>query len=224
MIRTTKILLPALGAALSLALAGCGGNEAANTAASTGTTVTVPETSAPSTSNATTSTTDKDGSTAAPAELAAFFPGAQLVKKPITMNAELAKHMSGEAGVTFSGKEGEWEIYDATQNGARVGMGVLTHSDLPGGGDMHIAFAVDKNFKVTQTAVSEAPDVAKMKTFIAQTVGKNHDAPFKVGKDLKATPGLAAPVAQVAADAVHKGVVILEENFNPSHGEHEHSH
>lgn len=54
-------------------------------------------------------------------------------------------------------------------------------------------------------------------------VGKNHDAAFKVGKDLKAVSGLSPQVAQIAADAVHKGIFILEENCNPLHGEHEHS-
>lgn len=215
---TDKVLAGGLGAILlGVALAGCGNNAADNT------TATAPDTSAP----ATTTTVENQSANeaapgeAAPAELAAFFPGATLAKKAFPLDADAAAHMSEGSGVKFSGKEGEWDVYEATQNGQRIGFAVMTHSDLPDGGDMHIAFAVDKGFKVTQTAVDEAPDVAKMKTFIAQTVGKTHDDAFKVGKDLKAPAGLSPQVAQIAADAVHKGVLILEENFNPLHGEKE---
>jgi len=220
MIRKTthKVLWPALGAAiLGVTLAGCGSNATDNTAATTpDTTTTAPDAS---TQNTAPATGNESAGEAAPAEIAAFFPSATLTKKAFPMDAEAASHMSEGSGVKFSGEEKEWEVYEASQNGQRVGLAVMTHSDLPDGGDMHIAFAVDKNFKITQTAVSEAPDVAKMKTFIAQTVGKTHDAAFKVGKDLKAPAGLSPQVAQIAADAVHKGVLILEENFNPLHGE-----
>lgn len=214
MIRNTQVLWPALGAVLlGAALAGCGGNAPSeNTVgtASTGTTVTT---------QATEGTTTQ---ATAPAELAAFFPGATLSKKAFPMDADAASHLGKMGGVKFTGAEKEWEVYEASQNGARQGYAVMTHSDLPGGGDMHVAFAIDKSFKITKAKAVEAPEVAKMDAMLAQAVGKDHDAAFKVGKDFKASAGLAPGTAQIAVDALHRGVLILEENFNPNHGEHEH--
>ncbi|HEX8552717.1 MAG TPA: hypothetical protein VF681_14300 [Abditibacteriaceae bacterium] len=208
---THKTLLRGLNAALlGIALAGCGNNA-----------VTAPTNTATSTGAA---TVTEGAVEPAPAELAAFFPGATLAKKAFPMNNSAIAHMSEESGVKFNGKEGEWEVYEASQNGQRVGLAVMTHSDLPSGRDMHVAFAVDKDFKVSKIAATEAPDAAKMKTFVAQMVGKTHDAGFKVGKELKTTAGLSPQDAQIAADAVHKGLYILEENFNPAHAEEEAKH
>jgi len=223
MIRTmqNKVLWSGLGAALlGVALVGCGQNNAAET-------TTVPPQVPVAQSETTPLHAQAGGADDHDAEIRAttakFFPGATLTPKPFPFNDELAKHMSEEAGVKFSGKEGKWQVFDATQNGKRVGLAVMTHSALPGGKDMHIAFAVNPKFAVTQVTALDAPDNAKMQVFAKQLVGKTHDAAFKVGKDLKAPAGLAPQVAQIAADAVHKGVVILEENFNPAHSEHEQS-
>jgi ribosomal protein L12E/L44/L45/RPP1/RPP2 len=76
---------------------------------------------------------------------------------------------------------------------------VLAHADALGGKEMHINYAVDKKFVVTQTSVTDAPDQAKMKTFIAQLKGKKLSDAWKVGKDLKTTSGLAPAVAQTVA-------------------------
>lgn len=157
------------------------------------------------------------------ATMAKFFPGAQLSPKPFPFNDELGKHMGEEAGLKFSGEEGKWQVFEASLDGKRLGMAVMTHSALPDGKDMHVAFAVNPKFAVSHVMALDAPDNTRMQTFLKPLIGKTHDAAFKVGKDLKAVPGLSPQVAQIAADAVHKGLVILEENFNPSHGEHEHA-
>lgn len=221
-----KVLWPALGATLlGITLAGCGGNTAGDT--TTGTTTAQAPAPSPATSTETASTgaeakhSGDNHDAEIQATMAKFFPGAQLAPKPFPFNEAAAAHMGEEAGVKFSGKEGEWQVFEATQSGKRVGMAVMTHSALPDGKDMHIAFAVNPKFAITQVTALDAPDAAKMKTFVAQTVGKNYKAAFKVGKDLKAAPGLSPQVAQVAADAVHKGIVILIENFDPAHAEEE---
>lgn len=245
MIRNTQLFWPALSAVLlGATLAGCGGSAPAeNTGgtASTGTastgTASTGTASTGTTSTTTTNTKADDdhahapgeaahshggeaGQGAAPSELASFFPGAQLKKKAFPLSADDAAHMSGESGVKFSGKEKEWEVYEASQNGARVGYAVMTHADLPGGGDMHAMFAVDKKFKITKTDVSDAPNEAKMKQFVSQAAGKTLSANWKVGQGLKPVSGVAPADAQIAADAVKKGLVILDNNFNAAHGAH----
>lgn len=210
-------------ALLGAALTGCGGqNETTDT-----TPVQQPAAAPPTTQTETTKseTTKPEGEGGDDqAKLAAFFPGATLKKKPLPYDDKEAKHLGELINVKFTGKEGEWEVFEATQNGKRIGMAVITHSDVPGGGDMHIAFAVDTKFKVSNAAVVEAPDEAKMGQFIKQFAGKNYKAPFKLGKDLKAVPGLSPQAAQLAADAVHKGVVMLDEFFNATHGDEESQH
>lgn len=229
MIRNTQVLWPALGAVLmSAALAGCGDNGAENAVgtASTGTVTTVTaDTKAAADDHAhapgeAAHSHEGGAAGAAPSELAAFFPGVQLKKKAFPLSVDDAAHMSGESGVKFSGKEKDWEVYEASQNGARVGYAVMTHADLPGGGDMHAMFAVDKGFKITKTGVSGAPDEAKMKQFVSQAVGKTLIANWKVGQGLKLVPGVAPADAQIAADALKKGLVILDNNFNAAHGAH----
>ncbi len=221
-----KVLWPALGiAVIGVTLTGCGGNNAGDTAP--GATTAQAPAASPTASTETASTgagaqhSDHNHDAQTQVTMAKFFPGAQLSAKPFPFNEAAAAHMGEEAGVKFSGKEGEWQVFEATQNGKRVGMAVMTHSTLPDGKDMHVAFAVNPKFAITHVTALNAPDAAKMKTFIAQTLGKNYKAAFKVGKDLKAAPGLSPQVAQVAADAVHKGVVILIENFDPAHAEEE---
>ncbi len=84
---------------------------------------------------------------------------------------------------------------------------------------MHIAFAVDPKFTITKTSVLEAPNANQMTPFIAQCVGKTSKSAFKIGKDLKAPSSVPAQTAQLAADAVHKGVVMLDEFFNAAHSD-----
>lgn len=205
---------------LIVAVYGCSQNTSTPTASA-------PSTPTASPSQTATTTTQKGGDNH-DAEIRAavgpFFPGAQLVAKPFPFNETAAAHLSEEAGVKFSGKEGHWQVFDATQNGQRVGLAVMTHSALPDGKDMHIAFAVNSKFAVTGITPLDAPDNAKMRAFAAQMKGKTYKSAFKVGQDLKATAGMPQPVAQIGADAVHKGLVILEENFNPQHGANEAAH
>ncbi len=214
------IQIPLLRAARSLSalllgatLTGCASNATNQTAS----TQASPSSSTTATGAATTAKAD-DHDAEIRAAIGPFFPGAQLVAKPFPFNDTAAAHLSEEAGVKFSGKEGHWQVFDAVKNGQRVGLGVMTHSALPDGKDMHIAFAVNLKFAVIGVTPLDAPDNAKMRAFAAQMKGKTFKSVFKVGKDLKTVTGMPQPVAQIGADAVHKGLVILEENFNPQHG------
>lgn len=221
MIRNTQVLWPTLGAVtLAVALAGCGGNTPAENAAGTASSGTTTSQTTETTTSDTAASGGESTMSEAPSELAAFFPGATLTKKAFPLSADDAAHMSGESGVKFSGKEKDWEVYEASQNGARAGYAVMTHADLPGGGDMHAMFAVDKGFRITKTDVSGAPNEAKMKQLVAQATGKTLSAKWKVGQDIKPVTGVAQADAQVAADALKKGLVILDNNFNAAHGAH----
>lgn len=151
------------------------------------------------------------------AAIGPFFPGARLVARPFPFSATIAARLSREAGVQFSGKEDHWQVFDALKNGRRVGMGVMTHSMLPGGKDMHIAFGVNPRFAVVGVTPLDAPDNARMRAFTAQLRGKTSKSTFKVGKDLKTVPGMPQPIAQIGADAVHKGLAILQ-GFDPQRG------
>jgi hypothetical protein len=219
MVRNTQVLWPTLGAILlGVTLAGCGGSTPAENTTGTAETGT---TTSQTTQTATTDTASSGGENTkseAPAELAAFFPGATLTKKAFPMDASAAAHLSGMAKVKFTGDEKEWEVYEAAQNGARVGYAMMTHFS-GSGGDTHAVFAVDKSFNITKADALDAP---KMKPLMAQAVGKNHDAKWKVGQDFKPVAGVSQADAQAAVDSLHKGVLILEENFNPNHGAHEH--
>ena len=217
---------------LGVTLAGCGQNNATETASAPTTTTT----------NTTQATTDDhahapgeaphahEGGTATgdnhdaeiEATMAKFFPGATLGKKPFPFSDDAAQHLSQDAGVKFTGDEKKWQVYEATQNGRRVGLAMMTHSALPDGKDMHIAFAVNPKFALTHVTALDAPDNSKMGQFVKQMVGKKLKAPFKVGQGLKAPAGLSPQVAQIAADAVKKGLAILDDNFNAAHGEMEH--
>ena len=219
----SKILWSGLGAALlGVTLAGCGSNTGDTTTAQAPSA----QTETPQTGNAPTDAGAKAGDdhdAEIEATISKYFPGATLVKKPFPFNDTAAAHLSGAAGVKFTGDEGEWQVYEATKEGQRVGLAMMTHSALPDGKDMHIAFAVNPEFAISYVTALDAPNNAQMQTFTKQLVGKNHDAAFKVGKDIKVTPGVSPQLGQIVAHAVHKGVVILEENFNPSHSAHEHS-
>jgi len=236
MIRTmqNKVLWPTLGAALlGVTLAGCGNNadNTATTTTDTATTTTAPNTTATTTDDghahapgeaphahegaATGNATNSDNHDAKiEATMAKFFPGATLAKKPFPLTADAAQHFSEDTGVKFSGEEKKWQVYEATKGGQRVGLGMMTHSPLPDGKDMHIAFAVNPKFAVTQATALDAPNNAQMQTFLKQAVGKTASAPFKVGQGLKAPAGLSPQVAQISADAVKKGLAILDSNFN----------
>ncbi|HVF10983.1 MAG TPA: hypothetical protein VNA16_09285, partial [Abditibacteriaceae bacterium] len=133
------------------------------------------------------------------AMLAGWFPGATVTKKPFPFSADAASHLSGDSGLKFSGHEAGWGVYEAAKDGQRIGMAVLTHADIAGGAEMHVNFAVDKKFTVTKVGITKAPDEAKMKVFTAQFKGKKLADGWKVGKDLKATSGLAPATAQIAA-------------------------
>jgi hypothetical protein len=152
------------------------------------------------------------------AAIGRFFPGARLVAKPFPFDVAIAARMSRKSGVKFSGKDGHWQVFAATKNGQRVGMGVMTHSALPNGKDMHIAFAVNPRFAVIGVTPLDAPNNAKMRAVVGQMKGKTSKAAFKVGKDLKVVKGMPQNIAQIGADAVRKGLVILDENFNQQHG------
>jgi hypothetical protein len=230
-----KTLWPALGVfAVGLALTGCGRNTESGTA---------PDTSTTATSTTATTQAAGDDHAHAPGEaphghegeganaasnqahgaedqatVAKFFPGATLAVKPFPFSADAAAHLGDDAGVKFKGNENEWQVFEATRDGQRVGMAVMTHSALPDGKDMHIAFAVNPRFAVTHVTAVDAPEKAKMQGFVEQIVGKKMSAALKVGQDLKATSGLAPATAQIAADSVKKGLAILDSNFNTAHG------
>lgn len=228
-----KVLWPALGTvALGFALTGCGQNTASESSTST-------------TSTGTTTQAAKDDHAHAPGEaphahegdatdagvatgdnhdaeiqatVAKFFPGATLKKKPFPFDDDAASHLSQDAGVKFTGDEGKWQVFEASKNGARVGLAMMTHSALPNGKDMHIAFAVNPKFTVTHVTALDAPNNAKMQEFVKQLVGKTLSAPFKVGQGLKVPAGLSTQEAQISADAAKRGLAILDSNFNAAHG------
>lgn len=208
---------------LSASLYGCGSDASTTTSSDqTSSSQTAPSIS---TAEASATAAPKDDHDAEiRAAIGPFFPGAQLVSKPFPFNDAAAKHLSEEAGVKFSGKEGHWQVFNAVKNGQNIGFGVMTHSALPDGKDMHLAFAVNPTFAVLGVTPLDAPDNTKMRALTAQLKGKTYKSTFKVGKDLKAVPGMPQPIAQIGADAVHKGLVILEENFNPQHGVDEAAH
>lgn len=241
-----KVLWPTLGVAfLGVTLAGCGQNTASET---------TPASSSTSTTTGTGTTTTqaaKDDHPHAPGEaphahegdatgeaahghahddsadkamIASWFPGAMVAKKPFPFSADAASHLSEDSGLKFSGKEGGWGVYEAAKDGQRIGFAVMTHADIPGGDEMHVDFATDKKFIITKTDIAKAPDEGKMKAFTAQFKGKKLSDAWKVGKDLKATPGLAPATAQIAADTVKKGLAILDSNFNTAHGHKEAPH
>lgn len=217
-------------AALGLALAGCGQNTATETA------------TAP-TANTTQAMNDEHAPGASPhahhadgghttdaahghahdesadlAMIAGWFPGGKVAKKPFPMSPDAVSHLSEDSGLKFSGSEKDWGVYEAAKDGQRVGFAVMTHANAPDGAEMHVDFAVDKKFNVVKTDIAKAPDEAKMKAFAAQFKGKKLSDAWKVGKDLKATPGLPNATAQIAADTVKKGLAILDSNFNTAHG------
>ncbi|HEX8835285.1 MAG TPA: hypothetical protein VF719_13845 [Abditibacteriaceae bacterium] len=220
MIRNTHTtVLAGLGvAAIGFALTGCGQN-ATNTA------------TAPTKQNATDDhahapgeaphshegeTAHKHNTGAEMAKFATWFPGSTVTQKPFPLSADAASHLSEDSGLKFTGAEKDWSIYEAAKEGQRVGFAVVTHA-TDNGGEMHLDYAVDRKFTVIRTDISKAPDKAKIETFAKQFKGKKFADAWKVGKDLKATPGLAPATAQAVADTVKKGLAILDSNFNASH-------
>jgi len=232
---TKKWILGGLStAAVGLALTGCGQNTA-NETAPAGTTTT--QAAKDDHANAPPHEHDAQGGhveaehkhdhaddAADKAMIAGWFPGATVTKKPFPFDDDAASHLSADSGLKFSGHEADWGIYEAVKDGQRVGFAVMTHADIPGGEEMHVAFAVDKKFVITKTDIAKAPDEAKMTAFTAQFKGKKLADAWKVGKDLKATPGLPSATAQIAADTAKKGLAILDSNFNAAHGHEEAPH
>ena len=232
-----KVLWPALGTvALGFALTGCGGNTASETTSGTTTTGTTTKAAtdehahapgeAPHAHEGDAKNPVASGGDNHDAEIQAtvtkFFPNATLKEKPFPFNADAAAHLGEDAGVKFTGDESKWQVFEATRDGQRLGMAMMTHSPLPNGKDMHIAFAVNPKFTVTHVTALDAPDNAKMQGFVKQLVGKTLNAPFKIGQGLKAPAGLSTKEAQISADAVKKGLAILDDNFNAAHQEAPH--
>lgn len=219
-----KVIWPVLGAAfLGFSLTGCGQNTASETTSTAATTQAASDDHAHAPGEAPHSHEgDAKGSDNHDAEIGAtmakFFPGATLRPRPFPFSDDAAAHLGEDAGVKFNGDEDKWQVFEATRDGQRIGMAVMTHSALPGGKDMHVAFAVNSKFSVTHVTASDAPDKAKMQEFLKQMIGRNLGASFKVGQGLKAPAGLSPQVAQISADAVKKGLAILDSNFNAAHG------
>lgn len=223
-----KVLWPVLSVAiLGVTLTGCGQNTASETTSTAITTQAASDDHAHAPGEAPHSHEGEAASGAASgdnhdaeiqATMAKFFPAATLVSRPFPFSDDAAAHLGEDAGVKFKGDEDKWQVFEATRDGQRVGMAVMTHSALPSGKDMHVAFAVNPKFAVTHVSASDAPDKDKMQAFLKQLVGKNLSASFKVGQGLKAPAGLSAQVAQISADAVKKGLAILDSNFNAAHG------
>ncbi len=216
-----KVLWPALGAvALGFVLTGCGGNTATTTTqTATGDHASAaPHDHAADGSHVEAKHKHDHGDDAADkAMIAGWFPGATVTKKPFPFSESAASHLSEHSGLKFSGHEADWGIYEATKDGQRVGFAVMTHADIPGGQEMHVDFATDKKFNVIKTDIAKAPDETKMTAFAAQFKGKKLSDAWKVGQDLKATPGLPTAHAQISADTVKKGLTILDDNFNAAH-------
>ena len=209
---TKKWILGGLGVALlGTTLAGCGSNETPDTTVAT----------APGTTTSEPAAGGDNHDAEIEAALGKFFPGATLASKPFPFSDDAAAHLGEDAGVKFSGKEGKWQVYEATQDGQRAGMGVMTHSALPDGKDMHIAFGVNPKFAISGVTALDAPDNAKMQKVLQQFEGKTLSSSFQVGEGVKNVDGLAPEVAQITADAIKKGLAILDSNFNAAHGESE---
>lgn len=166
-------------------------------------------------------------------KLASFFPGSTLSRKPLSLAGDAATHLSKDIGMKFAGGEKDWEVYDASKDGKRVGMVMLTQATLSDGKSMHLAFAVSPGFKVSGTKAIE-PAAEGFDDFVKQFNGKDFRDPLTVGKDLKKN-AYSAGDAQVVADTIRRGSWIFNEYFNPkgaalahegghSHGAGGHSH
>lgn len=206
-IRRWRLVGSAGAALLMIALVGCNGQNTASKDA-TGTT-----------SKGDVTQVGSNTGENAPAELASFFPGAMLMRKSLPTIDEKVGRMGDDAGTPFTGDESEWEVYEATKDGKRIGMAMRTRTKLAGGEMMRVDFAVDPEMKLMNGNVFEGPDKERGSMFVHQMMGRGHANAFKVGQDLQSPAGMPEATAQSAADSVHKGLIMLETNFPSMQGE-----
>ena len=146
-------------------------------------------------------------------KMASLFPGAELKRRPWKLADDAPFHLNKDIGMKFKGGEKDWEVFEANKDGQRMGLVILTHSTISDKGEMHIVVGFNPKFKISGVTAFEDTDEA-FKKFIAQFKGKSVEQPFKVGKDLKAVPGLPNNQAQEVADTVRRGGWIINEYFN----------
>ncbi len=146
-------------------------------------------------------------------KMAELFPGAELKRKPWKLADDAPFHLNKDISMKFKGGEKDWEVFEANQDGRRLGLVILTHAAMPDKQEMHIAVGIDPKFKISGVKALEDTD-DNFKKFVAQFKGKSYEQPFKIGKDLKAVAGLPNNKAQEVADTVRRGGWIINENFN----------
>lgn len=152
----------------------------------------------------------EDNHKADEAKLAALFPDAKLTEKSVPLNNQVLERLSAKSGKKFTGAEKEWEIFEATKNGKRVGLAMLAHADLSKSVEIHIGFSVNPQLQVVQTIGIERTNEG-FKQLVRQFQGKSDNAPFQLGKNLKEVADYPPQFSQAVADTVHKGLVVLRE-------------
>ena len=209
------VLNVTLSAALLASATGCNNAQnAPETATSPGTATTTQATTATDTSNAEAGhAAGHDTAGHDTGKMAELFPDAELKRKPWKLADDAPFHLNKDIGMKFKGGEKDWEVFEANKDGQRMGLVILTHAALPDKKEMHIAVGINPKFKISAVSALEETD-DNFKNFVAQFKGKSYEQPFKIGKDLKAVPGLPNNQAQEVADTVRRGGWIINEHFN----------
>jgi hypothetical protein len=203
--RKTVFLLMIL--ALTVGLAGaCSSGSSTPT---TNTTSNQPTTNAANTANtATKPKTDED----APASVKAVFPDAQsFTKQHKDVPAEKIASIEKDTGGKVPDKDHHSYLAFATKDGKRTQIGAATIVKVDG--KELIVIYESKNGMPT---IKEVRGDGVAKEFLAQFVGKDHDAKVKFGEDIKAN-GADEALAKSITQAVRIDLLTMEALYGSAH-------
>jgi hypothetical protein len=153
-----------------------------------------------------------------PADVKALFPDAQSIAMlHKDFNAGHVASVEKDYGLRL--KETDYHTYVAykTDGGKRSQIGAATVVDVEGAGEpiqMAVAYSNDiviKNIK----PLKGSSDVASA-AFLNQFIGKNHDEPFQVGKDIK-YQGNNKAAAEAVALAVKRDILSMQTLYGKAH-------
>ena len=120
------------------------------------------------------------------------------------------------SGTAWAGHK-DFHTYFAigTTNGRRAQLGAATIMENVGGaGDLTIAY--DNDLKITKIATSKTGTITTSRGFLNQFIGKGHDDPITLGKDIK-YPGSDRVTAIAITLAVKRATHAMQHFYGGTH-------
>jgi hypothetical protein len=153
-----------------------------------------------------------------PAAVKAAFPDAQTItKQHKDLTAGQIASIEKESGTKLGDTDFHNFVAYGMQNGKRAQLGAATVVDVTGAGEpMQLVVVYTNDIEIKKvTPVKGSGDVSTA-AFLDQFVGKDHDLPFQVGKDIKYT-GSNKAAAEAVTHALKRDILAMQTLYGKAH-------